>query len=191
MFDKVLVLTSDGKLAYFGPVNRDLIRDVFLGKDSDPSLDSGSICDLILNSSDAPHEAAVMERFKASPTYTAMDKDLKEYTKAMPGRGIQTFLPESKYASSFLHQARVIGRRRLIMTKRNPSTYFRIIIAVVFGVIIGSLFSVLKFDFAGSLARSAYMFQVRPAENGRTQPSSAIQANSLLFYPRAAFLCSC
>ena len=71
---------------------------------------------------------------------------------------VRRFLPKTKYASTWKHQVKVIGARRLKLIQRNAATYMRIGIAVVFGLVIGSLFSSLDDNLVGSLSRTGYMF---------------------------------
>ena len=52
LFDKLLVLSSDGAPSYFGPVDRQKLREIFLEEDADAdakTADVGSIADLVMN----------------------------------------------------------------------------------------------------------------------------------------------
>ena len=176
MFDKVLVLTSQGELAYFGPVQRDLLSHVFLGDDDDDddlhpqddtsaapvTFDTGSMCDLVLkHSGDVDREAAAMRRFTSHPIHQDMVQSISQIRADAPparDRDIRVFLPTTKYSSSTWYQFQTIGARRLKLIARNAVTYTRIGIAILFGLIIGSLFSQLNNDVIGSLSRSGYMF---------------------------------
>ena len=53
LFDKLLVLSSDGEMTYFGPMDRSLPRNIFLGTSNvyDTKDDKGSIADLVLEAS--------------------------------------------------------------------------------------------------------------------------------------------
>ena len=156
LFDKILVLTHDGEMVYFGKVDREALRDVFLGPQADPAKeDTGSICDLVLGRQDE----AILGRFQASQDYT----DLMETTNQLRNvpaskRDLSRLLPTQKYATPWWYQFKTIGRRRLKLIARNAVTYTRIGIAIVFGLIIGSLFSELNNDLIGSLSRTGYMF---------------------------------
>lgn len=166
LFDKVLVLTSNGEQAYFGPVDREMLQHVFLGTNDPEEIkkrDSGSICDLVLNhnADDPRKEDAVQERFLASSAHTAMLRGLAEIRAGAPparDRDLARFLPTDKYNNKWAMQFSVIAKRRLKLVFRNAVTYTRVGIALVFGVIIGSLFSELNNDLIGSLSRTGYMF---------------------------------
>jgi ABC-type multidrug transport system permease subunit len=167
MFDKLLVLTSQGELAYFGPVQRELLKHVFLQDDHDDKyapllLDTGSMCDLVLkHSGDVDREAAAMRRFTSHPIHQDMVQSISQIRANAPparDRDIRVFLPNKKYSSSVWYQFQTIGARRMKLIARNAVTWTRIGIAIVFGIIIGSLFSQLNDDIMGSLARSGYMF---------------------------------
>lgn len=162
-FNNLLVLTNNGEHAYFGPIDRQVLRDVFLGPDADPSLDSGSICDLVLNNNlqDPEQEAAAMQRYIQSSAYINLAQELAEIRANAPparDRDIRVYLPETRYSSNWLYQFRIIGKRRLKLIARNAVTYMRVAVAIVFGVIVGSLFSELQNDLIGSLSRTGYMF---------------------------------
>lgn len=163
-FDKLLVLTSHGELAYFGPVDRSLLRDVFLGPNVDPAEDAGSICDLVLKHSLTTSfykEDAVVKRFATSAMHDDLVKSLSNIRSSAPPareRDVDALLPDKKYSTSRWYQFYIISARRLKLIARNAVTWTRVIIAIVFGVIIGSLFSALNNDLLGALGRTGYMF---------------------------------
>jgi len=175
LFDKLMVLGgANGDMLYFGPVDdRQALREVFLGPDADYAAeDRGSICDLVLGHSlekknndndgdDGGGSEAVLRRFQASPAYKSLMEEtaqLASSSQQQQEQDISHLLPQQKYAAPAWYQAKVIARRRLKLIARNAVTYTRIGIAVVFGVIIGSLFSELNNDLIGSLSRTGYMF---------------------------------
>lgn len=163
LFDKILVLTSNGELAYFGPVDRSKIREIFLGdKADDPASDTGGIADLCLkNSLDVKEEEALMKRYERSDMAKDTVAELAQIrASAPPAReaDITTILPSPEYSTSGWYQFRILALRRLKLISRNAVTWTRIIIALVFGIIIGSLFSVLPENLLGGLGRTGYIF---------------------------------
>lgn len=160
LFDKLLVMTDEGKLAYFGPVDREVLRQVFLGPDVDITQDSGSICDLVLgNVSDPLEISKIQERFLSTQAHKDMLRSLSQIrSRASQGRSLQKILPFGKYSCPWHKQMDILARRRFKLIARNAVTYTRIVIAILFAVIIGSLFSVLNNDLIGSLSRTGYMF---------------------------------
>jgi ABC-type multidrug transport system ATPase subunit len=113
LFDKILVLNPQGEMAYFGPVDRVLLRQVFLGEGE---KDEGSICDLVLASKNDSQQDAVLKRYHGSTVHQEMVLELNDIrSKAPPARNrdIRVFLPDTKYASHWRYQFQVIGARRL------------------------------------------------------------------------------
>jgi len=171
LFDNILVLDSKGELAYFGPASsRETLRDIFVGPNakSDSSsnnsnaYDAGSICDLCLNPmTDDTLADAIRDRFVASPMYENLQQNIKtlNHKASQDWVEIAEMLPSTKYAGGVSYMFKVLGKRKAILIKRNPSTYLRAFVAVFFGVVVGSLFSVLQQDVPSSLARTAYLFQ--------------------------------
>uniref|UniRef100_A0A7S2UBS7 ABC transporter domain-containing protein n=1 Tax=Attheya septentrionalis TaxID=420275 RepID=A0A7S2UBS7_9STRA len=164
LFDKILVLTASGEQAYFGPVDRTILRDIFLGPTADASEDSGSIADLVLKkglSGSFSGEDSVVKRFAESPVGDELALNLARIRTSAPpsrDRDLDSLLPDKKYSTSRWYQLKIISARRRKLIFRNSVTYSRIAIAIVFGLIIGSLFSSLKNDAIGSLARTGYLF---------------------------------
>lgn len=141
-----------------------MLQSVFLGPDADPSQDSGSICDLVLKHSlrDSFHqEDETVKSFAQSPTGNDLTQELKHIRVEAPPareRNIDALLPDKKYSTSRWYQFGILCGRRKKLIARNAVTYTRIVIAVFFGLIIGSLFSVLDNSIMGSLGRTGYMF---------------------------------
>ena len=164
LFDKILVLSESGQLEYFGPVDRPLLREVFLGPDTDPKLDTGSICDLVLSQSilaSNVQQVEIQKRFNASSAGEELTRSLAEIrtsASALTDRNIHALLPQDKYASEWHAQFRYIANRRLKLIARNAVTYTRIGIVSVFCCIIGSLFGNLNYDLVGSLSRTGFLF---------------------------------
>ena len=160
LFENILVLTDHGEQVYFGPPDRSLLRKVFLGTD-DSSQDKGSICDLVLSTSVQEQADAMHKRYLATSSHRDMLTTLSDIRAAAPPareRDITPFLPKKKYANSFARQFVVLANRRRKLIFRNAVTYTRICIAILFGLIIGSLFSEINNDLIGSLGRTGYLF---------------------------------
>jgi len=163
LFDNLLVLDHRGEMVFFGPPSdRNNLRQTFLGT-TDADLDVGSISDMCLNRMSGEDEVvnAIQIRFKESDNYRDMLEQfcLLNNRKAQNLVNIEELLPKSKYASGMRHNFKILGRRKYMLIKRNPTTYLRLLVAVFFGVVVGSLFSVLTQDIPSSLARTAFMFQ--------------------------------
>ena len=120
-----------------------------------------SICDLCLSPmTDEEAAKEIQERFLASSQYNEMLKTLRRLKDRHSFQtSFEDLLPTTKYASGMKHNFKILGKRRMLLIRRNPSTYLRIITSIFFGIVIGSLFSVLNQDLPSSLARTAYMFQ--------------------------------
>lgn len=161
LFDKILVITDEGKLAYFGSPDRPILREVFWGDDSNDHLDTMSICDLVLGNVSDRHECnKIVDRFQKTPSHQEMVSELADVRicAARQNRSLRTELPSRGYNCSWPRQMQILARRRLKLIFRNAVTYTRIGIAILFALIIGSLFSELKNDLIGSLSRTGYMF---------------------------------
>jgi ABC-2 type transporter len=164
LFDNLLVLNHAGELTYFGPPNdRAALRQIFVPSNDDNGTSGMSICDLCLNPMmDEDESTAIRERYLESPDFGRLSQKLRElHSRKFHAVSVQDLLPDTKYASGMQHAFKVLGKRRAILIMRNPSTYLRIVVAVFFGVVVGSLFSVLEQDLSSSLARTAYMFQMQ------------------------------
>lgn len=164
LFDHILVMTDEGELAYFGPPDRTKLEEIFRiekergGGSSNTAM---SICDLCLSPmTDEGAAEEIKDRFLDSSVNEDMYKGLRAlHNKKSFKATIQDLLPKTKYASGMSHNFKILGKRRILLITRNPSTYFRIGTAIFFGMVVGSLFSVLNQDVPSSLARTAYMFQ--------------------------------
>jgi hypothetical protein len=113
LFDKILVLNPHGEMAYFGRVDRVLLRQVFWGEGE---KDEGSICDLVLALKDDFQQDAVLKRYHGSTVHQEMVLELDDIrAKAPPARNrdIRIFLPDTKYASHWWYQFQIIDARRL------------------------------------------------------------------------------
>ncbi|EED88176.1 ABC transporter protein, partial [Thalassiosira pseudonana CCMP1335] len=169
LFDKLLVLSSDGQPSYFGPVDRQKLREVFV--DGDASKDSGSIADLVMNqamskaSLNEPNtkEEKASNAYLNSDLYLQLTKEIANIRAEAPPiqdreAALNALLPDSMYSTSRWHQLQIIASRRKKLIMRNSMTYARVVIAIIFGAIVGSLFSTLKQDTVGALGRSGYIF---------------------------------
>eukprot|EP00986_Skeletonema_menzelii_P015188 scaffold11227_cov160-Skeletonema_menzelii.AAC.2 len=164
LFDKILVLSSEGETTYFGPVDRGTLQSIFLDEGVDAEKgDSGGIADLVMSQTTASMEESTISRFKSSPNNLQLIKELdviKANAASLEDREsvLKDFLPSEKHSTSRLYQLRIIANRRRKLILRNSMTYARSIIAIVFGIIVGSLFSALQQDTIGALGRSGYIF---------------------------------
>jgi hypothetical protein len=165
LFDKLLVLSPEGgSVSYCGPVSRDILRQVFSARGgatggSSPSASDGSICDLVLNPSVKAFQE-IRGRFRETVAYSDLVRSLAEM-RSRPvdeANELHRVLPREKYALPWRLQFRVLAARRLKLILRNVVTYTRVAIAVVFGCIVGSLFSELSANMLGCLSRTGYIF---------------------------------
>lgn len=161
IFDKILVLTSQG-LAYFGSVDRKILAEAFLEKQADDH--NGSICDLVLKhslSGSVEEEMALAKRYASSEMYKQTVVELAQLRANAPpahDRDIHKLVPNDHVTKSTWYQFRVISARRIKLISRNAVTWTRIVIAIVFGMIIGSLFSALDNNIPGALGRTGFIF---------------------------------
>ena len=174
LFDKLLVLSSDGAPSYFGPVDRQKLREIFLEEDADAdakTADVGSIADLVMNQamskgsindSDSKEDQASLRYLKSDLCLT-LTKEIGHIRANAPSirdreAALADFLPSEKYSTSGWFQLGILANRRIKLIMRNTMTYARVFIAIAFGIIVGSLFSALKRDTIGALGRSGYIF---------------------------------
>lgn len=172
LFDKLLVLSSDGAPSYFGPVDRQKLREIFLEENANAEKeDAGSIADLVMNQAmskgsindpDSKEDQA-SSRYLKSDLHLNLTKDIGRIRANAPAARdreavLANFLPREKYATSGWYQMRILANRRIKLIMRNTMTYARVFIAIAFGIIVGSLFSALKRDTIGALGRSGYIF---------------------------------
>jgi ABC-type multidrug transport system ATPase subunit len=168
LFDTIMVLTTTGELAYFGPVDRPVLTSMF-NPTKDGSLTGveydGSIADLVEDYIVQPNaddlEKTIQQRYTTSKTFQDVVGTLGEIRTATLPEGdhdIADLLPSSKYSTHGWYQLTVLMARRIKLIMRNTVTWTRIIIALTFGVIIGSLFSELTQGIVGALGRTGYLF---------------------------------
>jgi hypothetical protein len=158
MFDKLLVLTGDGNMSYFGPVDRSLLRQIFLGYDSSShDGDKGSIADLVLEASlDKTGEAEdiIKKRYAASITHQSCTAAIAQLrTQAPKDLDVLDLLPKDEYPNSFSCRFRLISKRRIKLIQRNAVTWMRMFIAILFSIVIGSLFANSPNNLGGALAK--------------------------------------
>ena len=189
LFDKLLVLSADGGMSYFGPVDRAVLREIFapLGSSSsgNGSIDGGttasssaddddpentssknknndgssSIADLVLEASldkTGRSEDEIKRRYMYSATsqlYTTAISRLR--VQVTEGSSIYDYITpnESDYPNTFLYRFRLIIARRIKLIARNSVTWTRMIIAILFGLVIGSLFANSPNTLGGSLSK--------------------------------------
>ena len=166
-FDKLLVLGEGGELDYFGPLNRTLLREFFEDSESistnGVTNDNGGISDLVLShsiSDKSKFKGKKENTFKSSQQYEELMEKLSEL-RCFPlsaSTYLENLLPEGLYHTSYSYQFKVIGYRRRKLIFRNAITYMRPCVALFFGVIVSSLFSILKQDAMGALGRSGYLY---------------------------------
>lgn len=130
LFDKLLVLSSEGQPMYFGPVDREQLRKVFIG-DADPArADSGSIADLVLSHSKGVKSSPFLE----SETHRELITEIGEVRSSAPEdreAALDKLLPRSKFSNSYWYQLQIIASRRTKLIMRNSMTYARVVIAIV------------------------------------------------------------
>ena len=155
LFDKLLVLTNEGEMSYFGPVDRSLFCDIFLGT-TDPEGDNGSIADLVLEASldkTGQMENVIKRRYDYSTTSQSLRGMIAQSRSEAPkGRSIHDLLPQESYPKSFLYCFKLIAQRRVKLIRRNSVTFMRMTIAVFFGLVIGSLFANSLNNLGGALS---------------------------------------
>ena len=74
-FDKIMVLSSNGECLYFGPTDRELLRETFLGDDN------GSVADLVLDASldkTGKAEEDIRSRYLSSKTYQSVADEISK-----------------------------------------------------------------------------------------------------------------
>lgn len=156
-FDKIMVLSSNGECLYFGPTDRELLRETFLGDDN------GSVADLVLDASldkTGKAEEDIRSRYLSSKTYQSVADEIAKL-RSRPrerGRGVEDLLPSSEYPNNFSFRFGIISDRRIKLICRNAVTWTRMFIAVLFGLVIGSLFANSPNSLAGALAKNGYIF---------------------------------
>ncbi len=161
LFDKLLVLSGDGNMSYFGPVDRSLLREIFLGTDDSSSSpnggDKGSIADLVLEASlDKTGEAedVIKRRYAASSTYQSFATSISQLRSQAPKEmNVLDLFPEDKYPNSFAYRFKFISKRRIKLIQRNAVTWMRMFIAILFALVIGSLFANSPNNLGGALAK--------------------------------------
>ena len=186
LFDKLLVLSADGGMSYFGPVDRAVLREIFAplgsGSSGNGSIDGGtttssadddpentssnnknndgsSIADLVLEASldkTGRSEDEIKRRYMYSATsqlYTTAISRLR--VQVTEGSSIYDYITpnESDYPNTFLYRFRLIIARRIKLIARNSVTWTRMIIAILFGLVIGSLFANSPNTLGGSLSK--------------------------------------
>ena len=143
-------------MSYCGPVDRSLLREIFLGT-TDPEGDKGSIADLVLEASldkTGQMEDVILRRYNYSNTSQSLTGMIAQLRSDAPkGRSIHDLLPQESYSNSFLYRFKLIAQRRVKLIRRNSVTFMRMIIAVFFGLVIGSLFANSPNNLGGSLSK--------------------------------------
>ncbi|KAL7543865.1 hypothetical protein ACHAXR_013237 [Thalassiosira sp. AJA248-18] len=161
LFDKLMILTNDGEMSYFGPVDRSVLREIFLGTDNTDS-DKGSIADLVLEASldkTGESEYEVKRRYDSSKTSQSCHEEIAQLrSRPHKGMGVLDILPEDEYPNSFGYRFKLISARRVKLIFRNAVTFTRMFIAILFGLVIGSLFASTPNNLGGALAKNGYIF---------------------------------
>ena len=156
LFDKLLVLTSDGELSYFGPMDRSLLRTIFLDSDNVDG-DKGSIADLVLEASldkTGKSEDQVKARYDTSKTAQSYTTEIAALRCNAPKcMGVQDLLPDEEYPNSFMYRFKLISGRRVKLINRNAVTWTLMLIAILSGFVIGSLFANSPNNLGGALAK--------------------------------------
>ena len=156
LFDKLMVISSDGHMSYFGPVDRPLLREIFLGTPNSDT-DKGSIADLVLEASldkTGEMESEVKQRFDGSKVSQSLYQDIARLrSQPVKGRGVQDILPQEEYPNSWGYRFSLIAGRRMKLIGRNAVTITRMLIAILFGCVIGSLFAGSPNNLGGALAK--------------------------------------
>ena len=167
MFDNVLVLSTRGEMMYFGQVEKKSLSQIFVETDEDGKIpvSTKSYADLVegyrLEENADEIETSIVRRFATSSFKAQLVDKLTEIRSHAPPKADQNvsdLLPSTKYSTHGWYQFKILIERRKKLIVRNTVTFTRIGIAVVFGVIIGSLFGTLGSDLQGALARTGYMF---------------------------------
>jgi hypothetical protein len=187
LFDKLLVLSSDGGLSYFGPVDRSVLREIFtLGSTNNGSSSSGggttsstanddpesnssnkndesgncsSIADLVLEASldkTGRSEDEIKRRYMYSSTAQLVTTAITQCRiQIAKGTSIYDYitLNESNYPITFSYRFQLIIVRRIKLITRNSVTWTRMIIAILFGLVIGSLFAKSPNTLGGALSK--------------------------------------
>ena len=158
LFDKLLVLTSEGEMSYFGPMDRSSLREIFLGADGDDGDgDKGSIADLVLDASldkTGEKENSIKRRYQSSAISKSCSAEIARLRSDAPnGTDVLDLLPQEEYPNSFLYRFKIVSERRIKLIGRNAVTWTRMFIAVLFGVVIGSLFANTPNNLGGALAK--------------------------------------
>ena len=163
LFDKVLVLSADGGMSYFGPVDRTILREIFApsSADDDPENATGNdgIADLVLEASldkTGLREDEIKRRYMYSTTSQSYATAISQLrARATKGSSIYDYITtkESDYPNTFSHRFRLIIARRVKLITRNSVTWTRMIIAILFGLVIGSLFAKSPNTLGGSLSK--------------------------------------
>jgi len=185
-FDKLLILSEKGGMAYFGPINKRQLDTFFHRNDSSLSLNESvteSDGTLVTGNgfSNASCDHDVLDRVKA----------FRVNAQSIPNRGIEDILPEENNDSSYFYQFKVIANRKRKLIFRNPITYIRPLIGIFFGIVIGSIFSVIHQDIIGAITRSGYLYLMNSIvlmlSNGVTSPYLFAERASILKFRSAEF----
>lgn len=157
LFDKLLVLSSEGEMSYFGPVDRSLLREIFLGTENSATGDKGSIADLVLEPSldkTGDMEEEVKRQYDASRIAQSYKEEIAQL-RSQPHKGMSVLdlLPQEEYPNSFGYRFKLISNRRIKLIMRNAVTWTRMFIAILFGVVIGSLFANTPNTVVGALSK--------------------------------------
>ena len=171
LFDKLLVLSGEGELLYFGPVDRPLLRDVFLDSASDSlaaaedaadaegggdGRDKGSIADLVLAASldkTGAAEGRIRERYRASAAARDVEGEVARLRATARRDAAELLASKEEYPNSFAYRFQLVCSRRVTLIKRNAVTWTRVLIALMFGLIIGSLFAYSPNTAVGALTK--------------------------------------
>ncbi|KAL7553130.1 hypothetical protein ACHAWF_016381, partial [Thalassiosira exigua] len=124
--------------------------------------DHGSIADLVLEASldkTGELEELVKSRYDASALKRGYAEEISKW-RSRPKRGqtVEDLLPQEDYPNSFGYRFGLIAGRRIKLIQRNAVTFTRIFIAIIFGLVIGSLFANTPNNLGGALAKNGYIF---------------------------------
>ena len=167
-FHRIVVLTSNGEMAYSGPRDQALAYFQSLGLVKPDEMDEP---EFILRCAFKPEEfVEEADGVEASSKLQASDLPgmfaessagkllMHEVDTAESTRAKEELRPVPPFARTFNKQCSLLLGRGWKLVVRNPGSFIRVIIAILFGLIVGTLFLNTPGDANGTTTRAGFAF---------------------------------
>ncbi|KAL3909226.1 MAG: hypothetical protein SGILL_008169, partial [Bacillariaceae sp.] len=171
-FDRLILLTPNGEVAYSGPRDGAMQHFEALGLTRQAGLsgpefllqcaaDPAGVWKMANESGVVPATLASLkalaEAFSTSPAGKALKDEMDSIRKDLQAKQPPLPTPAAQFALSTIQQILLLMGRGWKLVVRNPVSIMRLVMAIVIGLVIGTLFLNTPTDANGTTLRSGYV----------------------------------